>query len=159
MQIRSFDDNDIVLDALSGGEMVRIHRPVYAYRQEGNSVYHAMNPAERAALNVFGLGTALQIMGPEWEKDVTFRYATAVWMAWFLRRDLQKMLDPERYRIYLESCRRTDFPLGEQLLRYPELVPEERKKVRGWVFRTGSSNPLRVLYAWTQTRGCRRVKH
>ena len=159
MQIRSFDDNDIVLDALSGGEMVRIHRPVYAYRQEGNSVYHAMNPAERAALNVFGLGTALQIMGPEWEKDVTFRYATAVWMAWFLRRDLQKMLDPERYRIYLESCRRTDFPLGEQLLRYPELVPEERKKVRGWVFRTGISNPLRVLYAWTQTRGCRRVKH
>ena len=158
-QVRSFDDNDIVLNALADGEIVRIHRPVYAYRQEETSVYHTMNPAERAALNVSGMGAALQIMGPGWEKDIAFRYTTAVWMAWFLRRDLQRMLESRRYRFYLNSCQRTGFFSGEQLLRYSELLSEKQKNIRGWVFRMGISNPLRVIYAWTQTRGRRRMKH
>lgn len=152
LKIRSFDDNDIVLNALAGGEMIRIHRPVYAYRQEDSSVYHTMNPAERAALNVSDLGAALQIMGPEWEKDLHFRYTTAIWMAWFLRKKLQEMLSPEHYDYYLDSCRRTGFLSGEQLMRYPGLSPAEQRVIRGWVYRTGLCNPLRVIYAWTQTR-------
>ena len=155
-ELGSFDDNDIVLNALSFGEIVRIHRPVYAYRQAEGSVYTEMNPAERASLNVWGMGVACRIMGPEWEREIMARYATAVWMAWFLRKDLQSMLDPVRYAFYLDGCRRMDFEKGVSLLRYPELSPRERCETRKWVFRTGLASPPRVFYAWIQTRGRRK---
>ena len=156
-EIGSFDDNDIVLNALASGEMVRIHRPVYAYRQAEGSVYTEMNPAERASLNVWSLGAARRIMGPEWERDLTARYATAVWMAWFLRKDLGAMMDPFRHAFYLENCRRLDFEPGARLLRYPELSAPERRETRNWVFQTGLASLPRVAYAWTQTRNRRKL--
>ena len=148
--LKSFDDNDIVLSALTRGKLVRIYRPVYAYRQADGSVYTSMPPAERAALNVFGLGVGLRIMGPSWEKDVSARFATAVWMAWFLRKDLRRNMDSSKYQAYLDGCRRADFVLGEKLLCFPDLNAEERKKVRIWVHRVGLESPPRVLYAWLQ---------
>ena len=146
----SFDDNDIVLSALARGKMVRIARPVYAYRQAEGSVYTSMPPAERAALNVCGLGTGLRIMGPAWERDVTARFATAVWMAWFLRKTLRGDLDPFKYRAYLDGCARAGFSRGEQLLRYPELDAPARAEIRKWVRRAGLESPPRVVYAWLQ---------
>jgi len=145
-----FDDNDIVLSALTRGEMVRIREPVYAYRQAAGSVYTVMQPAEQAALNVAGLGAALRIMGPEWERDVLARYASAVWMAWFLRKKLPESLDAGKYERYLTACRRTAFSEGEQLLCYPRLTPEERRGIRKWVLRAGRESPLRIAWAWKQ---------
>ena len=156
-QLGSFDDNDIVLNALSRGKMIRIYRPVYAYRQVAGSVYNAMNPAERAALNVIGLGFDLLIMGPKWERDVTARCATAVWMAWFLRKRLRKELEPTRFQTYLEGCRRAGFLRGEKLLCYPEQDRKEQREIRKWVFRAGLESPPRVFYAWFQIH-CRRRK-
>ena len=148
----TFDDNDIVLSALARGEMLRIRRPVFAYRQTEGSVYSSMDPAERAALNVAGMGADLQIMGPKWEKDLLARCATAVWMAWFMRDHLEERIDPFRYRHYLRLCQRAGFVQGEALLRWPGLGAAERRKTRQWVYRAGRESPLRVAYAWILTR-------
>lgn len=147
-----FDDNIITLNALNAGRLVRIHRPVYAYRQAEGSVYTAMRPEERAALNLAALGAGLSVMDPKWEKDVTARFATAVWMGWFLRKRLERGMDPERFRTYLDICRRAGFRQGENLMRYPALDRKGRRDVRRWVFRAGLQSPPRVLYAWTQVR-------
>ncbi len=155
-EMGSFDDNDIVLSALARGRMVRIPRPVYAYRQAEGSVYTSMAPAEQAALNLYGMGVALRLMGPAWERDVTARYATAVWMGWFLRRRLREGMTPEKYQTYLEGCRRAVFPRGERLMRYPELGKPERREIRRWVCRAGWASPPRVAYAWLRTCGRRR---
>ncbi len=151
-RLRCYDDNGIVMNALTGGKMVRIHRPVYAYRQTGNSVYTGMQPEERAALNLMGLGAGLRFMGPAWEKDVMARFATAVWMAWFLRGNMRKNLEPEKYRHYLVSCRQAGFREGEMLMCYPELNPEAKKEIRKYVRRVGWTSPPRVLYAWMAVR-------
>ena len=147
-ELGSFDDNDIVLNALGRGKLVRIHRPVYAYRQAEGSVYTSMPPAEQAALNVGGLGVGLRVMGPEWEKDLTVRFATALWMAWFQRNSLRKELDPFKYQAYLDTCRRAGFSRGVRLLRYPELDARERRGVRKWVYGAGLRCLPRAAYAW-----------
>jgi len=150
--LKSFDDNDIVLSALARGRMMRINRPVYAYRQTQGSVYNAMPAAERAALNVCGLGIGLKIMGPAWKRDVTARFATAVWMAWFLRDTLPTAQAPEKYQAYLAGCRRAGFSEGEKLLSFPELKANDRNQVRKWVWSVGRESPPRILYAWLQVR-------
>ena len=152
-QLNYFDDNEITLNALSFGEMVRIHRPVYAYRQQASGMYTAMSPSERAALNVAAMGVALRIMGPEWERDLYARFATGVLMAWNLRRRLREDIRQDKYEAYLRICRRAGFETGAKLLRYPELPENDRKEVRALVCRAGRESPPRVLYAWTQTRG------
>lgn len=152
-----FDDNGVTLNALSRGKLYLSARPVYAYRQAGNSVYTEMDPAERAALNLMGLGVCLQMMGPAWEKDVLARFASAVWMAWFLRKNLPERMNQFKYQTYLDGCRRAEFCQGEKLLRWPELNEAERKKVRRWVWEAGRQSPPRILYAWLQTHG-RRAK-
>ena len=144
----SFDDNDIVLNALARGELIRLDRPVYAYRQAEGSVYTAMNPAEQAALNLAGLGACLRIMGPAWERDVLARFAAAVWQAWFLRKTLKSEMDPLKYQRYLEGCGRAEFREGEMLLRYPELNRGGKKRIRKYVRRAGWASPPRVVYAW-----------
>lgn len=150
-----YDDNVITLNSLNGGRLVRIHRPVYAYRQAEGSVYTVMQPEERAALNLAGLAAGLRVMDPVWEKDVVARFATAVWMGWYLRRKLRQNMRPDRYQTYLEACRRMGFLPGERLLRYPDLDPKEQRDVRRWVLRAGWQSPPRVLFAWLQilTRG------
>lgn len=147
-----YDDNDIMLDALNRGKLVRIHLPAYAYRQAEGSVYTTMSPAERAALNLAGLGACLRIMDSKWEKDVLARFATAVWMAWFLRKRLPENRESARFRGYLEACRRMGFREGEGLLRYAELPPERQKEIRRWVLQAGRESPLRVAFALTQIR-------
>ena len=150
-----FDDNGVTLNALSRGKMYLSSRPVYAYRQTGKSVYTEMDPAERSALNLMGLGVCLQMMGPDWRKDVLARFASAVWMAWFLRKNLRKRMDSAKYMTYLNGCRRAEFPLGEKLLLYPDLTASERKAVRRGVLEAGWQSPPRILYAWLQTHGRR----
>lgn len=152
-KLNYFDDNEITLNALSFGKMVRVHRPVYAYRQQASSMYVAMSPAERAALNVAAMGTALKIMGPEWEKALYARFATGVLMAWNLRRHLKGDIRPEKYEAYLTICRRAGFEAGAKLLRYADLPEQDRKEVRALVRRAAWESPPRILYAWTQTRG------
>ncbi|MBQ9253137.1 MAG: glycosyltransferase family 2 protein [Clostridia bacterium] len=149
-QLGLFDDNDITLNGLNGGKLVRIPRPVYAYRQAEGSVYTAMQPEERAALNLAGLGACLRIMDDRWEREVLARFATAVWMGWFLRKGLRQRMDPGKYRTYLAACGRAGFRQGEKLLRYPELEKAERREVRKWVFRAGWLSPPRIAFAWLQ---------
>ena len=152
-RLNFFDDNEIILNALAAGKMVRIHRPVYAYRQEDASLYHSINPSERAALNVAGMGTALAVMGKTWEKDLTARYATAVIMAWLLRRKLRDQIRPERFETYLNICRRADFEEGIRLLNYPEQDAAWHRKIRAFVRSACLESPPRVLYALTQVFG------
>ena len=149
-KLRYFDDNVIMLDALNRGKLIRIHCPVYAYRQAEGSVYTTMNPAERAALNLTGLGVCLQIMDSVWERDVLARFATAVWIGWFLRHDLEKNRESARFREYLNACRRIGFRKGEGLLRYAELEKTERREIRKWVYLVGRESPIRIIYARTQ---------
>ncbi len=151
-RLNFFDDNLITLNGLTFGEMVRIHRPVYAYRQQASGMYVAMSSSERAALNVAAFGMALRIMGPAWEKVLYARFATGVLMAWNLRRCLKEGIRQEKYEAYLRICRRAGFETGAKLLQYPELSEKDRKEVRALVCRAGRESPPRVLYAWTQTR-------
>ena len=150
-KLGSFDDNDIVMNALTYGKLIRINRPVYAYRQTNGSVYSSMNLGERAALNVVGMGAGLKIMGPVWTRDVEARFATAVWIAWFMRKTLRGELPEQKYQSYLNGCRKADFKWGEKLLSYPELKKDEQKLVRKWVCKIGKESPPRVLYALLQT--------
>ena len=152
-KLNFFDDNEIILNALAAGEMVRIHRPVYAYRQEDTSLYHSISPSERAALNVAGMGTALGTMGGKWRKDLTARYATAVIMAWLLRKRLRADIRPDRFETYLSICRRADFEEGIQLLNWPDLDAGGRKRIRRFVAGACLASPPRVLYALTQVHG------
>ena len=149
-KMRYFDDNNIMLNALNGGKMIRIHRPVYAYRQAEGSVYTTMNPAERAALNLAGLGACLEIMDAAWKKDVLARFATAVWMAWFLRNDLEKSRQSIRFQGYMDACQQIGFREGKALLGYAELNKTEQQKIRKWVWQVGKESPIRVVYAWIQ---------
>ena len=148
-----FDDNNITLNALNGGKLIRIRRPVYAYRQAEGSVYTSMRPEERAALNLVGLASCRAIMDPCWERDVTARFATSVWMGWFLRKKPRENLAPHRYQFYLDACRRLGFPEGDQLMRYAGQDRQEQRKLRRWVFRVGWLSPPRVLYGWLQIYG------
>ena len=150
-KLGSFDDNDIVMNALTHGKLIRINRPVYGYRQANGSIYTSMNLGERAALNVVGMGAGLKIMGPTWARDVEARFATAVWIAWLMRKTLRKQLPEQKYQSYLSGCRKADFIWGEKLLSYPELKKEEQKQVRKWVYKIGKESPPRVLYALFQT--------
>ena len=147
-----FDDNDIMLNALNGGRLVWIHRPVYAYRQAEGSVYTSMRPEERAALNLAGLAACRQIMDPRWEEDVTARFATAVWMGWFLRNRPRPELAPHRYQAYLDACCRMGFPEGERLMNYASLDKKERRSLHRWVCHVGRLSPPRVLYGWLQVK-------
>ena len=156
-KIGLFDDNGITLFALNRGRMIRVRRPVYAYRQAaGESVYTAMRAQERAALNLAGLGACLAMMDRKWEDAVLARFATAVWMAWFLRNRMTEGLTPEKRETYLAACRRAGFREGEMLMGYPALEPAERRRLRKWVRRTGRLSPPRVLYAWLEVHRGRR---
>ena len=150
-RLNYFDDNEITLNALNFGKMVRIYRPVYAYRQDASSMYVAMSPSERAALNVAAMGVALRIMGPEWEKVLYARFATGILMAWNLRSHLKENIRPDKYEAYLRICHRAGFETGVKLLQYPELEQSEWGEVRTLVCRAGRESPPRVLYAWMQT--------
>ena len=149
-QLGFYDDNGITLNSLNSGRLIRIHRPVYAYRQAAGSVYTAMQPEERASLNLAGLAASLRMMDPPWEKDLTARYSTAVWMGWFLRKKLRQNMRPDRYQTYLEACRHMNFTHGVQLLQYPDLDRNAQRDVRRWVLRAGWQSPPRVLFAWLQ---------
>lgn len=148
-----YDDNGITLNALNGGRLIRVRRPVYAYRQAAGSVYTQMRPEERAALNLMGLGACLRIMDGRWERDVVARYATAVWMGWFMRKNLRENLPPEKYENYVAACRRMGFAQGANLLRWNELSGAEKRDLRRYVLRAGRLSPPRVLYALGQIRG------
>ena len=148
-----FDDNSITLNGLNGGKLIRIHRPVYAYRQVAGSIYTAMHSEERAALNLAGLGACLRIMDLRWEQDVVARFGTAIWMSWFLRKKVKQNMDPTKYQTYLKACQRSGFTQGEHLMHYPDLSKADRAALRRWVFRAGWLSPPRVLYAWFQIHG------
>ncbi|MBR1685699.1 MAG: glycosyltransferase family 2 protein [Clostridia bacterium] len=150
-QMGYYDDNNIVLHALSRGEMYFVPRDVYGYRQTGNSVYAAMGRIEQAALNVQGMGADLAIMGERWKRDLQARYAHPICALFLARNRLTEVLGEEKTARYLEGTARTGFAEGIWLFRYPLCTAKEKRELWRYILGIAAHHPLRALSAWVHS--------
>ena len=142
-----FDDNNIVINSLTLGEMYHIDRTVYAYRQTGNSIFNSMSIMEQAVLNVQGMDVDLQIAGDAAGKDILNRYASHLVMMYLARKRIRGMLGEEKYGRYLEACSGINGSVAEKLLRYETLTDTEKREVRRLVHQTWTEDPVRGVAA------------
>ncbi|MGN8800989.1 glycosyltransferase family 2 protein [Candidatus Merdisoma sp. HCP28S3_D10] len=99
-----FDDNNIVVNSLNYGEMFAVNRPIYAYRQTGQSVYTSMNELEQAVLNVQGLDVDLRLMNDEWHDAIIERYSEAIILMYIWRKHIYSILGNEKCLKYKAGC-------------------------------------------------------
>ena len=145
-KIGYFDDNDIVINSLKYGEMYVVNRPIYAYRQTGDSVYTAMKVVEQAVLNVQGLDVDVQLIESEYYDVLLERNATPIIMMFFWKKRLQKMLGDIKYRSYLQEAEELaagmqQDSLSAAIMEYDTLTREERKRVDALVRGLEKKNP------------------
>lgn len=98
-QIGYFDDNDIVINSLCYGKMFAINRPIYAYRQTGESVYTSMSTLEQAVLNVQGYDVDC-VIAPQYKDELLERNVDSILTTYFKRKELKELLG-EKYETYL----------------------------------------------------------
>ncbi len=147
-----FDDNNIVLYALSSGGLWQVPRAVYGYRQSGQSVYGSMQACEQAVLNVQGLGADLYLTGEAQKRNLEARYAHPLVAAYLYRYRLTELLGADKVRRYAEGCGRTGFEKGVRLLTYHEQDQSARRDVSRWILGIAFRHPLRAGSAFVRTR-------
>ena len=131
--IGSFDDQDLFMNSLHYGGIWYIDRPVYAYRQIGESTYSRMTMIERATLNVWGMDIGLELMDHAWQDAMLERYGYSVIMMYANRKRLRERLGERKFQHYLESSGRIHGSVCHDLLKYNELSINEKKRIRGLV--------------------------
>lgn len=99
-----FDDNNIVVNSLNFGEMYAVNRPIYAYRQTGQSVYTSMNELEQAVLNVQGMDVDLSLVDDGLKDTIIERYSTAFIIVYIWRKKIYSILGKEKYKRYVKGC-------------------------------------------------------
>lgn len=125
-----FDDNNIVVNSLHYGEMFAINRPIYAYRQTGQSVYTSMNILEQAILNVQGMDVDLRLVEKSINESIMKRYSSALTMMYIWRKQLKIVLGEEKCKKYLEGCSSLKPSYCASLLRLDDLGSDELKQIK-----------------------------
>lgn len=146
-RIGYFDDNNILLNTLNGGGIYSVGRPIYAYRQTGESVFTSMNMVEKCMLVVQGMDVDLKLMDDQWRRDVLSRYANPLETVWIARHKLRDILGAQKHARYLEGCRRIGDSIGEALLTWDDLAPDKKRALARTMRTVARDNPLRVLNA------------
>lgn len=125
-----FDDNNIVINSINFGEMYAINRPIYAYRQTGQSVYTSMNRLEQAVLNVQGMDVDIRLVDESIKISIIRRYSFALIMMYIWRNQLKSVLGAEKCEKYLKGCSSLMPSYCASLLSEDVLSDEMVKKIR-----------------------------
>ena len=99
-----FDDNDIVINSLNFGEMYTINKPIYAYRQTGESIFTSMNTLEQAILNVQGMDMDIRLVDESLKDIVIERYSDALVFMYIWRKRIKSVLGDEKCNKYKVGC-------------------------------------------------------
>lgn len=129
-----FDDNNIVINSLNYGEMYTVNRPIYAYRQTGQSVYTSMNNLEQAVLNVQGMDADIRLVNSCLQEAIKKRYATAVITMYILRKEIRSILGEEKYLKYQDGCKSLIPSYCYDLLNYSDLCSERKKELNSFLY-------------------------
>lgn len=129
-KIGYFDDNNIVINSLNYGEIFAVNRPIYAYRQTGQSVYTSMNVLEQAVLNVQGLDVDLRLADERFRKAIIKRYSTAVILMYIWKKNIREILGEERVEKYMKGCLALFPSYCYNLLEYEGLSGKEKKALK-----------------------------
>lgn len=124
-----FDDNNIVINSLNYGEMYAVNRPIYAYRQTGQSVYTSMNNLEQAVLNVQGMDVDLRLIEKSSKRSIIKRYASALIIMYIWRKQLKSILGEEKCKRYLEGCSSLQPSYCASLLNLDRLSSGDAKQI------------------------------
>ena len=103
-KIGFFDDNNIVINNLNYGEMFAINRPIYAYRQTGQSVYTSMDDLEQAVLNVQGMDVDLRLIDESLCQEIIARYSTSLIFMYIWKKQLPLLLGEKKIEKYKQGC-------------------------------------------------------
>lgn len=128
-KIGYFDDNNIVINSLNYGEIFAVNRPIYAYRQTGQSVYTSMNVLEQAVLNVQGLDVDLRLMNEEWYDTIIERYSEAIILMYIWRKRIYSILGKEKCMKYKAGCANLTPSYCYELLQYGTAKSEKINRV------------------------------
>ena len=125
-QLGYFDDNNIVINSLNYGEMFAVNRPIYAYRQTGQSVYTSMNELEQAVLNVQGMDVDIRLIDKSLKNIVIERYSTAVLLLYIWKRKIREILGEDKCNKYEKGCSTLMPSYCFDLLKYQSLSDEKK---------------------------------
>jgi len=129
-QLGYFDDNNIVINSLNYGEMFAVNRPIYAYRQTGQSVYTSMNELEQAVLNVQGMDVDMKLMDGAYSDVIMQRYMKSFILMYIRKKKLISLLGDEKFKKFATGCDSLKPSLCLSILEYPQIIKPERKKIR-----------------------------
>lgn len=124
-----FDDNDIVINSLSYGDMYYLNRPVYAYRQTGKSIYTSMKRLEQAVLNTLGYDVDKLLIDSSYTDALTNRYGSAILTMYVWRKRIKVKLGEAMYNRYLNTCKKIPDAISYKLLNYQNLENNEITEV------------------------------
>lgn len=125
-----YDDNNIVINSLNYGELFSINRPIYAYRQIGQSVYTGMNKLEQAVLNVQGMDVDLRLVAGDLKESILKRYASATILMYIWRKKIWKVLGEEKCKKYEEGCYNLMPSYCYDILEYLELSESQKNDLK-----------------------------
>lgn len=128
-----FDDNNIVINSLNYGEMYAVNRPIYAYRQTGQSVYTSMNNLEQAVLNVQGMDADIRLVDDSLQDVIKKRYATAVITMYIWRKEIRSILGEDKCLKYEDGCKSLIPSYCYDLLSYSDLCSERKKELNSFL--------------------------
>ncbi len=125
-----FDDNNIVINSLNYGEMFSINRPIYAYRQTGQSVYTSMNAFEQTVLNVQGMDIDLRLVDITLEEFIKQRYSSSLITMYVWRKKIKDILGNDKCKKYIEGCKHLESSYCLDIITYDNLDPRRKKEIR-----------------------------
>lgn len=128
-----FDDNNIVVNSLNFGEMFVVNRPIYAYRQTGQSIYTSMDSLEQATLDVQGMDVDLRLVSGALENSVKKRYAPSVILMYIWRNRIREILGEEKCLRYESGCSSLIPSYCYDLLHFRELSKARKKDIKSFL--------------------------
>lgn len=146
-QIGYFDDNDIVINSLCYGKMFAINRPIYAYRQTGESVYTSMSTLEQAVLNVQGYDVDC-VIAPQYKDELLERNADSILTTYFKRKELKELLG-EKLGIYISASEQISNSFLIKVLKENENTSEDIERI---VWKISCKRPLDTIKIFCKSR-------
>ncbi len=125
-KINNFDDNAITIYFLQYGDIKYIDRPVYMYRQTGNSLWNCLSSIEKHLLNALDY-KLISDMAPSLNKEIAKRQYCSVRQCFNQRLELRQLLG-QKYGYYLSVVQNNDDQFMGLVLQWRELKWSEKFK-------------------------------
>lgn len=126
-RINNFDDNAITIYFLQYGDLKYIDRPVYTYRQTGNSLWNSCSSIEKDLINALDCKLISDI-APSLKKEIVKRLYPSVQQCFKHRSKLSDLLGERRHKYITAVQSSGDYFMGS-LLRWEELNLWEKIKI------------------------------